>query len=150
MERPRDLTVGLDSLTARKTHEHSNRILAEMADDRDPGCILCRRKARTWVRGVAFEFSKNKMLEFGPQDFPGPLPGLCLAHEVVGSEDLAKGVYMTQPSAQMMKPTKWRVSFTDGSKIEGHILSIVPEGLMVEVQESYAPGQDQDSEETNT
>lgn len=150
MERPRDLALDLDTLSSRKTHEHSSRILAELSDDRSPLCILCARHARFWVRGIAFEFAENKMLEFGPQDYPGPLPGLCLHHETMGAEDMAKGVYMDQPSARMMQPTKWRVSFTDGSKIEGHILSIIPEALMVEVQESFAPGQDQDSEETNT
>jgi hypothetical protein len=142
MDRPLDLTVDLDPLTARKTDEHSSRILAEMSDNRTPHCILCGKLAASWVRGVAFPFGENKMLEYGPDDFPGPLPGLCLYHEREGSEQLAGGIFFTYAEVQMMRPTEWVVSFTDGTKIRGHILSAVPEDLKIEVQEAYAPKED--------
>lgn len=142
MDRPRDLTVDLDPLAARKTHEHSSRILAEMSDGRSIHCILCRKHATTWVRGIAFPFGENKMLEYGPNDFPGPLPGLCLGHEREGSEQLAGGIFFTYAEVQMMRPKAWVVTFTDGSQVRGHILSAVPEDLKIEVQEAYAPKED--------
>jgi len=55
---------------------------------------------------------------------------------------VAGGVFRDRPEIGMAKPESWTVTFTDGSAINGHIYSAVPESLKIEVQETYAPKDD--------
>lgn len=147
MERPRDLTVDVDSFaSAKKKALAAESILADLGHARHPDCILCGKPASTWVIEVAFPFSENKSMGFGPLDYPGPLPGLCYRHDKEGAEEIAGGIFYDQPSVQMSQPKGWVVTFTDGSQVRGHIYSAIPENLKVEVQESFAPKADPPTE----
>ncbi len=144
MDRPRDLTLDVDlfSADAKKRSHSGERIIAEAGQERHPSCLICGKAASVWIIQMAYPFAENKLIAFGPLDYPGPIPGFCWRHDKEGAEAVAGGVFFDQPVVQMAKPTEWFATFHDGSQMSGHILSAVPEGLKVEVQESYAPKED--------
>lgn len=127
IEKPRELTpvekIALDK---------KNVILTQKAESREEECwrILCNRKASVWVREVGFDFKGDKAAPVrhaavSSADYPGPVPGFCTFCLGSGPQELAEAVYFDRPEiAWGVAPTRWFVSFTDGTRQGGSCIQL--------------------------
>jgi hypothetical protein len=119
--------------------------LTAKAESRQEGCWNhgCDRKAAIWVREVGFDFKGEKAdalahLAVSSSDYDGPVPGFCPWCLGVGPELLAEAVYFARPEMYWgVRPTRWFVSFTDGTKQGGSVLEIDPKQEMPTIVEVH-------------
>lgn len=133
LEKPRHLTpvekVALDAKDA---------YLTEKAESRQEECWSygCTRKATVWVREVGFDFKGEQAaplqhMAVSSADYPGPVPGFCTFCLGTGPEKLAETVYFARPEMIWgVRPNRWFVSFTDGTKQGGLAIELDPTGDM--------------------
>jgi hypothetical protein len=130
VERPRTLTVAEDEAFNVKQRDLQQRAEAL----HDVGCwhFGCSAAATVWVREVSFDFkgpeaAPERHAAVSSADYPGPVPGFCVGHLHDGPAMLAEAVYFDRPEmAWGVRPTRWWVSFTDGTRQGGDIRRIDP------------------------
>ena len=127
IEKPRSLLYhekkALDAKTA---------LLAQKAEYRQETCwrLDCARKATIWVREVGFDFKGEKAaaiqhIAVSSSDYPGPVPGFCTFCLGSGPQELAEQVYFDRPEIYWgVRPTRWWVAFTDGTKQGGSCVEL--------------------------
>ena len=94
----------------------------------------CSIKPTVWVREVQFDLKGDKV---GPdhrvvstKDYGGPIPGFCFAHLAEGPAQLAEAVYWDRTEIYLgLRPLKWWVIFTDGTKQGGLCTVLNPKNL---------------------
>jgi len=129
LEKPRHLNVIEKAMLVEKTKG-----LVEKAEQRDERCWVhkCDRIARVWVREVGFDFKGDKAelgqhIAVSSSDYPGPVPGFCYFHMAGGPEELAEKVYFDRPEMYWgVRPNRWIVIFTDGTKRGGSCIELDP------------------------
>lgn len=139
LEKPRHLDLAEKTALAKLDATTTEKALSRQATCWHYGC---ERAAIVWVREVCFDFKGEKAApvqhkQISSADYPGPVPGFCLRHEVDGPPELAAAVYWNRPEiAWGAKPTRWWVVFTDGLKQGGECLSFDPEQKLPTIVES--------------
>jgi hypothetical protein len=129
VERPRRLTppekIALDRKDA---------VLTAKAETRSRACWQygCAHRATVWVREVSFDFKGGRAepvqhAAVSSADYPGPVPGFCTFHLGTGPAELARAVYLDREEMKWgVRPNRWFVSFTDGTKQGGMAVEIEP------------------------
>jgi len=138
LERPRELTPPEKIALGRK-----DAVLTAKAESRDETCWnhACARRATVWVREVTFDFKGERAepvrhAAVSSADYPGPVPGFCAFHLGTGPAELAQAVYFSRPEMQWgVRPNRWFVSFTDGTKQGGMAVEIDPKQEMPKIVE---------------
>lgn len=137
--KPRNLTPIEKMALARK-----DAMLTLKAETRDEFCWLCEfRKATVWVREVGYDFKGDKAEAvqhnaISSADYPGPVPGFCAFCLGQGPSILAERVYFDRPEMYWgVRPTRWFVSFTDGTKQGNQIATIDPKGELPQIVEEH-------------
>lgn len=97
-------------------------------------CFDCNNKATVWVREVQFDLKGDKAdinnAVVSSRDYPGPIPGFCFAHIASGPKELAEVVYWDRTEIYLgLRPRKWWVIFTDGTKQGGLCEVLNPKNL---------------------
>ena len=117
--------------------------LQEKAETRQKECWAygCQTRASTWVREIQFDFKTDKasinLASVDTSSYDGPVPGFCHVHAGKAVEELVQKVYNDLPPMQWgMKPTRWFVIFTDGTKTGGSCLMIDPKQLQPTIIET--------------
>lgn len=127
LEKPRELSPSEKIALDRK-----NELLTQKAESRQEQCwnVGCTRKAHVWVHEVSFDFKGDKAAPvrhaaITSSDYPGPVPGFCTFCLGSGPERLAEVVYFDRPEiAWGAVPTRWFVSFTDGTRQGGSCIQL--------------------------
>lgn len=116
--------------------EAIDEILTMKAEDRQETCWCadCNSKATVWVREVQFDLKGDKAdinnAIVSSRDYPGAIPGFCFAHMGNGPRDLAEAVYWDRTEIYLgLRPRKWWIIFTDGTKQGGLCETLNPENL---------------------
>jgi len=138
IEKPRHLTPPEKVALARKDDE-----LQAKAESRASTCWQhgCARRATVWVREVSFDFKGERAepvqhAAVSSSDYPGPVPGFCAFHLGTGPAELARAVYFDRPEMIWgVRPNRWFVSFTDGTKQGGMAVEIDPAQEMPKIIE---------------
>lgn len=133
VEKPRDLTG-----PEKAAQSLLDTFLTEKAEVRDDTCWSygCTNRATVWVREVSFDFKGEKAAPIQHRavttaDYPGPVPGFCTFCLGTGPEKLAEAVYFARPEMIWgVRPNRWFVSFTDGTKQGGMAIELDPTGNM--------------------
>jgi hypothetical protein len=113
-----------------------DRIIDEQSQLRQDVCWCddCVMRPTAWVREVQFDLKGDKT---GPdhrvvstKDYGGPIPGFCFAHISEGPAQLAEVVYWDRTEISLgLRPLKWWVIFTDGTKQGGLCTILNPKNL---------------------
>lgn len=137
--KPRDLTP-----VEKIALERKDEFLTAKAETRAETCWECEtRKATVWVREVGYDFKGEKAApvqhnSVSSSDYPGPVPGFCTFCLGVGPEHLAELVYFDRPEMYWgVRPNRWFVSFTDGTRQGGMVISIDPKGELPTIIEEH-------------
>lgn len=124
------------SLQRKIAQKKADEILTIKSEERQeicwcPGCI---RKPLVWVREVQFDMRGDKVginqhiLSSG--NYNGPAPGFCPLHVIDGPPKLAEAVYWDKTEIYIgLRPRKWWVIFTDGTKQGGLCEVLNPKNL---------------------
>ena len=141
VEKPRHLTAPEKIALDKK-----NSILTQKAESRQEMCWKdCGRKASIWVQEVGYDFKGTKAeavqhAAISSADYPGPVPGFCHFCIVEGPAELAEAVYFARPEMYWgVRPTRWFVSFTDGTKTGDMIVTIDPKQELPTIIEEFIP-----------
>jgi len=143
--KPRDLTP-----TEKIALEKKDRLLTEQAEVRDPTCWKCGRPAYIWVREVCFDFKGDRAAAvqhaaISSANYPGPVPGFCRLCVATAPTELAEAVYYDRAEMYWgVRPTRWFVVFTDGTKIGNSCLLIDPEQVMPRILEEHLGSKEED------
>ena len=143
VEKPRHLTpsekIALDK-KMQFLHEWAQAQHQEM-------CWQCtERKATIWVVEVGFDFKGDKAdpvqhNAISSADYPGPVPGFCTFCLGHGPAKLAEAVYFDRPEMYWgVRPTRWFVSFTDGTRTGDRIITIDPKQELPTIIEEFISG----------
>lgn len=97
-------------------------------------CFDCKLKASVWVREIQFDMRGDKaginQHVVSTRDYDGPIPGFCFAHAGPGPAQLAETVYWDRTEISLgLRPRKWWVIFTDGTKQGGLCKILNPDNL---------------------
>lgn len=110
-----------------------DKILTIKAEDRQDECWCfgCAHKATVWVREIQFDMKGEKgsinQEIVSTKDYQGPIPGFCFGHIAQGPAELAQAVYFDRMEMHFgLRPNKWWVIFTDGTKQGGLCSEINP------------------------
>lgn len=124
------------SLTRKIALQKSDSLLTEKSETRQEDCwhFGCKNKASIWVREVQFDMRGDKVginqHVVSTRDYQGPIPGFCSAHIGVGPAQLAETVYWDRTEIYLgLRPRKWWVIFTDGTKQGGLCEVLNPKDL---------------------
>lgn len=104
-------------------------------------CHGCGRRASSWVREVGYDFKGERAepvqhVAVSSADYDGPVPGFCAGHMASGPELLAETVYFSRPEMYWgVRPNRWFVVFTDGTRRGGLAVQIDPKREMPRVVE---------------
>lgn len=139
VEKPRELTP-IEKIALDK----KQKTLSEKAETRQELCWLCQdRKAYVWVQEVGFDFKGEKAdpvkhVAVSSADYPGPVPGFCMYCLGHGPAKLAEAVYFNRPEMYWgVRPTRWFVLFTDGTRQGDMIITIDPKGTLPKIVEEH-------------
>lgn len=138
--KPRELTTGEKVALERK-----NEVLTAKAESRQTYCWSegCGRLATIWVHEVSFDFKGDKAAPvrhsaISSGDYPGPVPGFCTFCLGHGPSLLAQAVYFDRPEMYWgVRPTRWFVSFTDGTRQGDSIITIDPKQELPTIVEEH-------------
>lgn len=105
-------------------------------------CEDCTKQARVWAREVQFDMKEGKaeanFRQVSSADYSGPVPGFCLGHIGTGPAQLAQAVYFSREEMKWgLKPKRWFVIFTDGSKQGGDCLQLDPKQIQPTIVEEF-------------
>jgi hypothetical protein len=140
IEKDRDLTP-----PEKIKREKINQVLTEKAEIRDPICWAygCTNKSHVWVREVQYDF-KQEMKDkidhavVSSRDYNGPVPGFCMGHLHNGPMQLAETIYFSRQEMYWgLRPNRWWIIFTDGSKTGGLCQTIDPKQEMPTVKDEF-------------
>lgn len=97
-------------------------------------CFGCRAKPIAWVREIQFDMLGDKAginnHIVSTRDYEGPVPGFCPAHVANGPAQIAEAVYWDRTEISLgLRPRKWWVIFTDGTKQGGLCEVLNPKNL---------------------
>lgn len=97
-------------------------------------CLDCVKPSVVWVREVQFDMRGEKaginQHVVSTQNYNGPIPGFCLGHIGSGPTQLAETVYWDRTEIYLgLRPRKWWVIFTDGTKQGGLCEVLNPKDL---------------------
>jgi hypothetical protein len=128
--------------------ERKDEVLTQKAESRQEECWSygCTRKATAWVREVGYDFKGEhaapaQHVAVSSADYPGPVPGFCAGHMAGGPERLAEAVYFARPEMFWgVRPTRWFVVFTDGTRRGGMAVEIDPKQEMPKIVEEVIGG----------
>lgn len=141
VEKPRRLTA-----PEKIALEKKDAVLTEKSELRQDMCWKCGdRKAYVWVREVGYDFKGSKAeavqhAAISSSDYPGPVPGFCNFCIAVGPAELAEAVYFNRPEMYWgVRPNRWFVSFTDGTKQGDMIVTIDPKQELPTIIEEFIP-----------
>lgn len=139
VEKPRSL-----SAVEKIALEKKDKLLTEKAESKQDLCWKeCGRRATVWVREVGFDFKGDKAdpvqhIAVSSANYTGPVPGFCHFCMAYGPASLAETVYFSRPEMYWgVRPTRWFVVFTDGSRQGDSILSIDPKQTMPKIVEDF-------------
>lgn len=136
--KPRDL-----SPSEKIALEKKDEILTEKAEIRSDVCWSCERPAYVWVREVCFDFKGDKAepvqhTAVSSADYPGPVPGFCHFCVATAPPELAQAVYFDRPEMYWgVRPNRWFVVFTDGTKQGGNCIELDPVQEMPKIIETH-------------
>lgn len=87
-------------------------------------CYGCKSHPTAWVREIQFDMRGERVginqHVVSTRDYGGPIPGFCFAHMADGPTQLAETVYWDRTEIYLgLRPLKWWVIFTDGTKQGG-------------------------------
>jgi hypothetical protein len=105
----------------------------------------CARRASVWVHEVGYDFKGEKAapvnhVAVSSMDYSGPVPGFCTFCLGKGPEELAQTVYFARPEMYWgVRPNRWFVSFTDGTRQGGMCIEIDPKQAMPKIVEEFIP-----------
>ena len=124
------------SLTRKIAQQKLDELLTEKSEVRQESCWCpdCKGKPVVWVREIQFDMRGDKVginqHVVSTKDYDGPVPGFCVAHVAKGPADLAEIVYWDRTEIYLgLRPRKWWVIFTDGTKQGGLCEVLNPENL---------------------
>lgn len=144
VEKPRELTP-----VEKIALEKKDQLLTQKAESRDVLCWKCgERHAYVWVREVGFDFKGDKAdpvkhVAISSADYPGPVPGFCQYCIGFAPAELAEKVYFDRPEMYWgVRPTRWFVAFTDGTRTGDRIVTIDPKQELPTIVEEFIPGND--------
>jgi hypothetical protein len=128
--------------------DKKQKLLTEKAEVREEmcWCYECPRKATTWVREVGFDFKGDKAapvdhIAISSADYVGPVPGFCTFCLGYGPKELSETVYFSRPEMYWgVRPNRWFVSFTDGTRQGGFCVEIDPKQEMPTILEEFISG----------
>lgn len=128
----KDRQLSLEESRALKEHRQK---LAQAAEIRQDFCWMrdatgCQNRPHIWVREVFFDSKDDgvptNFVEVSSKNLQGPVPGFCPTC-INHCSLLAERVYFSHPAVYWgVRPRRWFVSFTDGSKQGGPIGVIDP------------------------
>lgn len=115
-------------------NEKLDKLLTEKSELRDETCWCngCPKSAAFWVREVQFDMKNDKAVagnfrQVTSADYNSPVPGFCIGHIGSGPPELAQAVYFNRAEMNWgLKPKRWFVIFTDGTKQGGECVAIDP------------------------
>jgi hypothetical protein len=124
--------------------ERLDGFLTEKAEQRQEVCWCadCKMSASVWVREIQFDLKGDKAdvnnSIVSSADYPGPVPGFCFAHVASGPKQLAEIVYWDRTEIYLgLRPRKWWVIFTDGTKHGGLCEVLNPKNLRPETSDTH-------------
>lgn len=133
--------------TEKIVNERFEDVLTEKAVARANRCweheaLGCTHTPIAHVHEVQFDLKEDKakplFRQVSTADYDGPVPGFCIGHLSSGPARLAEAVYFSRPEMQWgLKPRRWFVIFTDGSKTGGECLYLDPKQLQPEFKEEF-------------
>lgn len=130
---PEDIATRAMTPKERIQRQRHDAQLAAKATAREEKCwrhtVGCKGKAITHVAAVEFDMKADGeptgSAFISTNDYPGPVPGFCLACQSRGPQDLAQAVFVSRPEMQWgFKPRRWFVLFTDGTQQGGLVEEI--------------------------
>lgn len=124
------------SLSRKVAQQKIDELLTLKAEDRQTECWCdgCINKPSVWVREIQFDMRGDKVginqHVVSTRDYDGPIPGFCLTHVAQGPAQLAEAVYWDRTEIYLgLRPRKWWVIFTDGTKQGGLCEVLNPKDL---------------------
>jgi len=128
--------------------EEIDKILTTKSDIRQNVCwsLGCENKSSVWVREIQFDMKGDKVginqHVVSTSDYNGPVPGFCNAHIVLGPTELAEKVYWDKTEIYLgLRPRKWWVIFTDGTKQGGLCELLNPKSLKPRTNDVHCKNQ---------
>jgi hypothetical protein len=126
-----------DHTLARKFAQQTlDEYLTIKSEDRQTECWSpdCVAPPIAWVREIQFDMLGDKaginQNIVSSRDYVGPVPGFCVKHIATGPPQLAERVYWDQTEISLgLRPRKWWVIFTDGTKQGGLCEVLNPKNL---------------------
>jgi len=124
------------SLQRKLAQKKADEVLSLKSEERQESCWSsgCARKAVVWVREVQFDMRGDKVginqHIASSGNYNGPVPGFCPMHIAEGPPKLAEVVYWDRTEVYLgLRPRKWWVIFTDGTKQGGLCEVLNPKNL---------------------
>lgn len=124
------------SLERKIAQKKVDELLSIKSEDRQSSCWCydCKSKPTVWVREIQFDMRGDKVginqHVVSTRDYDGPIPGFCFAHLVDGPSQLVEVIYWDRTEIYLgLRPRKWWVIFTDGTKQGGLCEVLNPENL---------------------
>jgi hypothetical protein len=125
-----------NSLKRKIAQQKIDLLLTDKAETRQNFCWYpeCKGKPIAWVREIQFDMRGDKVginqHVVSTSDYDGPVPGFCMVHIANGPKSLAENVYWDRTEIYLgLRPRKWWVIFTDGTKQGGLCKVLNPENL---------------------
>lgn len=132
------------SISRKFAQEKLDEFLTIKAEDRQSECWdpNCSAYPVAWVREIQFDMLGDKaginQNIVSSRDYVGPVPGFCSIHIATGPPQLAERVYWDQTEIYLgLRPRKWWVIFTDGTKQGGLCEVLNPKGLKPVTQDLH-------------
>lgn len=124
------------SLARKIAQQKIDDFLTERSEDRQTECWCngCQNRPTAWVREIQFDMRGDKVginqHVVSTRDYEGPIPGFCIGHVASGPAELAERVYWDRTEIYLgLRPRKWWVIFTDGTKQGGLCEVLNPKDL---------------------
>jgi hypothetical protein len=116
--------------------ETIDEFLSIKSEERQQECwsFGCKAKPIAWVREIQFDMLGDKaginQHIVSTRDYNGPVPGFCPGHIAKGPTEIAETVYWDRTEISLgLRPRKWWVIFTDGTKQGGLCEVLNPKNL---------------------
>lgn len=132
------------SIVRKLAQQKIDKYLSLKSEDRQKTCwsFNCSAGPIAWVREIQFDMLGDKaginQNVVSTRDYGGPIPGFCAAHIANGPAELAETVYWDRTEIYLgLRPRKWWVIFTDGTKQGGLCEVLNPKNLKPTTQDLH-------------
>lgn len=142
IEKPRHLTP-----KEKIAREKYDRLLTEKSVHKSTECWMktldgCTGTPIAHAREVQFDLKNDRAnidhSHVSTGDYEGPVPGFCMRHIASAPPMLAQAVYFSRAEMYWgLRPKRWFVVFTDGTKQGGSCMEIDPKQESPIVKEEY-------------